>query len=65
MKETMVELEGVEREEGEEEEDKEGEHGGTGLDAGRSRPGLAREEVSTENGIGWLIRWPPKSRLSQ
>ena len=54
MKDTMVQLEGMEGKDGEDEEDEEGEHGKTGLDAGRSRPGLARGLASTENGIGWL-----------
>lgn len=54
IQDTMVELEGMEGQDGEDEEDKEGEHGKTGLDAGWSRPGLARGLASTENGIGWL-----------
>ena len=43
-------------EDGEDEEEKEGEHGQTGLDEGRSRPGLARELVWPDS--HWLTRWP-------
>ena len=53
MKDTVVQLESKGGEEGEEEEEeKEGEHGKTGLDEGRSRPGLAGELVWP--GSDWL-----------